>query len=296
MSLPSRQIRLIAEYTGRFSLRSGTGLVFLLVALVTGLLIAHIVIGPIEHTQDELHGAEEGEAMEMILDAARPAVTWLVGRGAGDDASAERWAGFLLDDRPALLSAILLITLFVWPFLVALGAFNQFSGDVGSRRIRYLLLRVPRSRLYAGRFLGTLAFVLATLVLILAIVLLYLGFSVGLYGWGELVGWAAWGLLALALVTIPYVALCAWLSTLIDSPFGSLSVAAIVVGGIPLMALLGGTAWEPIGWLRYAIPWGVQPYLMHYSWAYAAGAAAACVAYTALFAALGHRYFVRRDL
>lgn len=296
MSLASRQVGLVAEYTGRFALRSGTGLVFVLASLVTGLLLAQLILGPVEFTQEGIEGADEGEAVEVILETARPVVSWIVGRASGDESVGERWTTYLLDDRPALLSGILLLTMFAWPFLVALGAGNPFSGDVGSRRIRYLLLRVPRTRLFFGRLAGTLAFVLATLVVIVAIVTLYLGFNIGIYGWGELLGWAAWGVLAMTLMTLPYVALFGWISSAVDTPVGSFTLCLAVVGGVPLVALLGGNAWEPLSWARYLSPWGVQHQLMHYDVLHVVGAAAACLGYTAAFVFLGHRHFSRRDL
>lgn len=295
MSLGTRQVGLIAEYTGRFSVRSGTGLVFLMVALIAGLLVTHIVVQPLEATQDEMVRADEDEAAAMLVEMARPVVGWIVERGA-DDEAAERWTHYLLDEKPALLSAVLLLLSFVWPFLITLGSFNQFSGDVGSRRIRYLLLRVPRSRLYLGRALGTAAFGVAALLPILIVAVLYLGFRADLYGWGELVVWAGWGLVALIVLIPPYVALAGWISTAIDSPFGSLSVASLVVGGVPLAALLAGQAWEPAGWLRYLTPWGVQHQLLHYQWLNALGAILACFAYTGVFAYLGRRHFLKRDL
>jgi ABC-type transport system involved in multi-copper enzyme maturation permease subunit len=296
MSLATRQAGIVAEYTGRYAIRGGTGLVFLLVALTSGLLVAHVILTPVEVTRAEAQGASDAQIVDALLDAARPAVSWAIGGRSGDGAEAERWTAFLLDDRPALLSAILLLTLFMWPFLITLGAFNQLSGDVSSRRIRYLLLRVPRSRLFFGRLAGTALFALATLVLLVAVVVLYLGLNIRIYGWGELLAWAAWGVVALTLVTLPYVALCAWISAAVDSPFGSLTVSALVVGGVPLLALIGKVSWEPAGYVRYLLPSGIHNHLLHHDWTHVLGAAAACLAYTAAFAALGHRHFARRDL
>ena len=43
-----RHIRLISLYWSRYAIRSGSGLVYLLIALVFGLSVAHIIIMPVE--------------------------------------------------------------------------------------------------------------------------------------------------------------------------------------------------------------------------------------------------------
>ena len=182
------------------------------------------------------------------------------------------------------------------PFLVAIGGFNQFSGDVGSRGLRYLLLRTERANIFFGRFIGTTIYTICVVAILVAVVVLYLGGKVGIYGWGELFIWAGWGILALAIVCVPYVALCSWISASIDSPLASLVVSKLVIGFVPAAALIAGMAWEPGGYLKYLLPWGIQNDLLHPDAGPIVVASAACLGYAVVFLALGYRHFSRRDL
>jgi hypothetical protein len=143
------------------------------------------------------------------------------------------------------------------------------------------------------------AFATLAVGLLLVIVLLYLGFALPLYGWGELLGWGLHGFAALALLSLPYVALCGWISAGVDSPFGSLAISSLVVGGVPLFGALGGAFphyGKYVGYVRYLLPWGVQNRLLHFETGQVVLAVLACVGYTAVFLALGYRHFSRRDL
>ena len=51
---------------------------------------------------------------------------------------------FLLREQPALLSVMFLILLALEPFMMGFGGFNQLSGDIANRGLRYLLLRTGR--------------------------------------------------------------------------------------------------------------------------------------------------------
>jgi ABC-type transport system involved in multi-copper enzyme maturation permease subunit len=233
---------------------------------------------------------------------AREPVEWAIGGQDGrmsdpdGNAEARRWASYLLDERPALLSAIWLILLVGLPFLVALGAFNQLSGDVQTKGIRYQLLRVARTNLYLGRFLAVVLFTAGLLAVVIAIVVLYIGVEIGVYGAGDLIAWGLWGFAALTIAALPYIALCSWISASIDSPFGSLTIAHIVIGAVPLFAFIGRASWEPLARVNYLLPWGVQTWLLHPDASKVLLAAGACAGYTILFLGLGHLRFTRRDL
>jgi ABC-type transport system involved in multi-copper enzyme maturation permease subunit len=182
------------------------------------------------------------------------------------------------------------------PFLVALGAFNQLSGDVQTKGIRYQLLRVARTNLYLGRFLAVVLFTAGLLAVVIAIVVLYLGVEIGVYGAGDLVGWGLWGFAALTIASLPYIALCSLISAGVDSPFGSLTIAHIVIGAVPTFALIGRASWEPLAKVNYLLPWGIQSWLLHPDASKVLLAAGACLGYTILFLGLGHLRFTRRDL
>jgi ABC-type transport system involved in multi-copper enzyme maturation permease subunit len=304
--LKGRHIRLVCAYAARHAVRGGTGIVFAVATLFFGLITAHLILEPVEMQVElvEMHGGEmsRADAVKELVKFARKPVEWAIGGQSlesmveGGDSDASRWASHLLDARPALLSAIFLILLVALPFLVALGAFNQLSGDVQTRGIRYQLLRVARTNLFLGRFLAVVAFTAGLLAVVVATVALYIGLDLKVYDAGALAGWSLWGFAALTIASIPYIALCSWISASVDSPFGSLTIANIVIGAVPLFALIGRASWKPLAYVNYLLPWGTQTYLLHPDASKVLLAVASCAGYTLLFLFLGHMRFVRRDL
>jgi ABC-type transport system involved in multi-copper enzyme maturation permease subunit len=314
--LNPHHLKLIGLYATRHAIRGGTGLVFSILVLSCGLMIAYAVLQPIEMQKQQVKiqtGNEMSDraAMERVLLVVRPVVAWAIGDDASkgqsqfqvDPQSASLikpnmvdWPSYLLDQQPALLSAIFLIMLFASPFLVALGAFNQFSGDVQSRGLRYQLFRTERANIFFGRFLGTAGFTFIVMASLLAIIVLYIGFKVQLYEWSALIGWSLRGILALCIVSLPYIALCSLFSSMIDSPFGSLTINSLIIACVPFFALIAKAAWKPAVNIKYVLPWGLQSYLLHYNPMVVIGSIAACLGYTALFLLLGYLYFCRRDL
>ena len=308
--LNPRHLRLISLYSTRYAVRGGTGIVYLLLVLTFGLVLAQTIISPIEQLQARLkkdHGAdiEVEKLLDEIIDNARPMVEWFLTEGSEDDPDevverhqeeAEKWSRYLLDERPAMLSAIFLLMLFGLPLLVAMGCFNQYSGDVGSRGIRYHLMRTERVNIYFGRFLGAALYSVVVMFFLILTIVLYIGFKMKIYEWDALLMWSLWGFFGLSVLTFPYVALAGWISALIDSQFGSLTITSLIVGGVPMLAALGKYTYDEVEYVKYLIPWGVQNQLLHVEGARVALAAVACLFYTAFFLALGYRHFSKRDL
>ena len=322
-ALSRRHIGLISLYWTRYAVRSGAGLVFLLIALTFGLTVAHIVITPIEMLKNEQENAGEqvnrDKIVAEIVKVGRPVIQWVLGietdeeeasakpieqtylppSGSGmlfSESPTDPWTDFLLDEKPALLSVIFIILLFGMPLLVSFLAFNQVSGDVQSRGLRYLLLRTERSNIFFGRYLGTVMFSTVVIAIIIAIITFYLGVKIKIYPAGELVVWAIHALIALSILMLPYIAVCSMISATVDSPFLSLVLAKLVIGGVILFAIIGRYAWEPVINLKYALPWGVQNYLLHPELTHSAGAGIMCLGYTAVFLLLGYYRFATRDL
>jgi len=322
-------IRLISLYWSRYAVRSGSGLVYLLIALVFGLFVAHILITPVE----QLIARQERELGQMnpevirntITDIGQPITQWVLGQKSlkeimqqatarqralmndsddtsltvqplKSDADLDPWARFLLEKRPALLSAIFLVLLFGMPFVISFLAYNQVSGDIQSHGLRYLLLRTERSNIYFGRFLGTVIFSTAVTAIIIVTIVFYLGIKTRIYPAPALAGWAVHGFLALSILMVPYIAVCSLISASVDSPFLSLILAKVVIAGVLVLAILGSVAWKPAKYLLYALPWGWQSHLLHPAPAHCLGAALACLLYAAVFLMLGYYCFERRDL
>ncbi len=104
------------------------------------------------------------------------------------------------------------------------------------------------------------------------------------------------GFLALAILMVPYIAVCSLISASVDSPFLSLILAKVAIAGVLLIALLGSFAWKPAKYLLYALPWGWQNNLLHPHATHWLGAVLASLAYTAFFLMLGYYRFETRDL
>ncbi|MEO0478878.1 MAG: hypothetical protein AAF196_05305 [Planctomycetota bacterium] len=316
--MDQRRTRLVAAHSSKYSLRSGVGLIFILLSLMFGLIVAQSLLSPVERLARDVakqQGAEtpeereelRREVLDQIVDQARPAVAWVLGSSSVDKIEDEtervearedyeEWTSSLLDDKPALLSAILLVLLWGWPFVVAVGAFDLVSSDVGSRRIRYQLLRVDRSSIFFGRLFGTVLTFIAVLVMLLGVVVLYMGLKLPYYEMSDLISWGAYGGLCLVVVSLPYIALCSWISATVSSAMASLTLSVLVIGGIPLFSVLGGQTSEHADKVLYLLPWGTQSHLFHHDTTLSVGAMLGCLGYTALFTFLGHRKFVTRDL
>jgi ABC-type transport system involved in multi-copper enzyme maturation permease subunit len=272
--------------------RSGAGLMFLILTLFFGLTVASIILAPIE----------QPEAAESLVAMAKTPVEWILLGSAGEDlspaveAERERWSSYLLDDRPAVLSTIFVILLFGLPFLVPFGAFNQTAGEIGNRGLRYLLLRTERANIFFGRMLATVLFTVLVLGLTLATISFYVGLRLELYPAADVFGWSLYGLCVLSVLALPYISLCAWVSASSESAMVSLVICELIIGGVLLIALWGGAHNEYAGWCKYVLPWGLQNRLFAPDVEQVLLAVGACLGYAAIFTALGYRKFTRRDL
>jgi ABC-type transport system involved in multi-copper enzyme maturation permease subunit len=328
ITLNIRHLRLISLYWSRYAIRGGAGLVYLLVALTFGLLVAHILITPVEqlmvHQERQFGKADPVAIKQMIIYVGRPVIQFVIGQKTmreilqenatapapmmypgstsmndseqEDDSNLDPWTDFLIEKKPALLSAIFLVLIFGMPFAISFLAFNQMSGDIQTHGLRYLLLRSARSNIYFGRFLGTVIFSIAVIAIIVAIITFYLGVKTRIYPASALAGWGVCGFLALSIQMVPYIAVCSMISASTDSPFLSLVLAKMVIAGVLFLSVVGRFVWGPAEYIKYALPWGWQSQLLHPNVLHWGGAALACLAYTAVFLGLGYYHFRKRDL
>jgi hypothetical protein len=291
-----RQLKLICTNDLRNALRSGSGLVYFVLALFFGLIVANLVISPFELLVAQNELLPPAEVERSVLMFARPIIEWALTRGETVSPETVAWVDFLLQDRPAMLSAIFFILLFGTPLLIPFGGFNQTSGDIGNRGLRYLLLRTERSNIYFGRLISTMILAISVQILVIAIVAAYLSFKVQIYDGMAIFTWSLQGLVALSVLTLPYIAVCAWISASNDSPMVSLVVANVVIGGVLLLAFLAQLQWDYGKWIAWLLPWGIQKDLFRPELSTVLTAIAACLLYTVVFAWLGARKFATRDL
>lgn len=287
-------LHLIAGHSVRHGIRGGAGLVSLLLTLVLGLVLASIVIAPLE--QAEQMAGRRGATAEVtakvnadVIMIARKAIDWAVNPS---DAQLD----YLTRDHPAIISAILVLLFLVTPLLACLGGFNQTSGDIGTRGLRFLLIRTERPNIFVGRFVGTFLFGAVTFASLFAILALYMSLKVHVHAPGEMILWLLEGYVRLVVFSLPYVALCAWVSCSIDSPFASLVIALLVAYLLPLMITIGSGINDGVHYLQYVTPWGYKWWLLAPPSAELAGGIAVMIGFTAVFVAAGLRQFSVRDL
>ena len=210
----------------------------------------------------------------------------------GDDAQ----TAYLLERRPALLSGIVVIFLLLTPFVVAITAFDQTAGDIGSRWMRFVLFRTRRSSVFLGRLLAAALLLFLLYAALCLAVVGYLDLRLGVYPRGELYGWGLHGYLALAALALPYLALCALVSGASRSPVRALG-ACVLVTALPLVALgLLGARFESAAWIDLLHPWGWKLRLLHPDAGVRLGAFTAQAGFTVLLAGAGVGLFARRDL
>lgn len=319
-------VHLISLYWSRYAVRSGAGLVYLMIALVFGLSTAHMVIMPVEKfmalQKKQFGQADPKLVTKTIVDIGQPIIQFVLGiksfeqvteeaassktqipndtsksgQSENNTPGFEPWTNFLLVKKPALLSVIFLILIYGMPFVISFLAFNQISGDVQNHGLRYLLLRTERGNIFFGRFIGTAFFSTIVMAIIVATITLYLGTKIRLYSNSALAVWALQGFLALSILMLPYIAVCSLISSSVNSPFLSLILAKVAIAGVLLTAILGSLKWKPAKYLLYALPWGWQNNLIHPATIHWLGAAMASLAYTAFFLTLGYIRFETRDL
>src|SRR5262249_48885158 len=146
-----RHVRLIAGASVKHGIRSGTGIVYLVLTAMTGLIVAQTSLKPAEIIQEYMQNARPevvASQFAELVQKAQPTVKYFTGASDSQVQS-------LSTAPPAILSATWIILLFLVPCLVAFGAFNQLSGDVQHKGVRYLLLRTDRASLFLGRLVGT---------------------------------------------------------------------------------------------------------------------------------------------
>ncbi|SDF14634.1 MULTISPECIES: ABC transporter permease [Myxococcus] len=247
-------------------------------------------------------------------------VGWLAGEvrsavakqleGAGADASAsvqlneemrKGVLGFLTSNDSAMIEAlaqvplevliVFKITLFFLPAYIALMGFDQISGEVGPRSMRYLTVRARRSSVLLGKFLTQATLLLGLVLIIDLAIFIYArvanpDFSFPAVALNLLKFW-----LAAIVFSLAYVALTTLCSSLFRSPAVSLVFNFILLFVFWLMDTIGRASGDTgnLRFLRYLSPSYYAGDLLHPGLAQfgASGAAYAVFAFVFLMAAYG---------
>ncbi len=296
-----RDLTIIASTWLRFAFRSGGGVLSLFMVMVIGLMIVNVSVSQMERVGRFMAGkdASQADVVKKISESnVVRNVVEIVLDGTDDEVKAQ--SNYLMKEKPAMLSIALLILLYLVPFGVSSAAFNQTAGDIGSRGLRFLLSRTERPNIFLGRFLSAFLFIAGAFALLLLIVTSYLHFKLGIYSAGVLYGWAFRGIIAFTFYSMPYVALAAWVSCLMDKPFAAMAMTYLAsVGSTLVLFIIGAilsTAGAEQAWLSRLMPWGWRYDMFHNELDTQLLAYAAMVGFTVLFLFLGLASFRKRDL
>lgn len=305
-------VGILATTYSRYAIRGGSGLIFLLAFLMVGLSIAGILIDPLKTQVKEFkkqgkqvnRDIKDKDVVDVAAKTLRPVVAWWVDaeeeRGPdGKMVKTDPLVEHLVVTQPPIFSAYLLILFAFIPFTTCLGAFNQLAGDIGTKGLRYLLLRTERINIIVARFLGTVIFTTVISLAVIAVVITYIALTFDSHTFGELLIWGLRGWFAILLFSLPYICLCTLLSAMLDSAIATL-VLCLLATGFPIVFLK--IAWwtagrkENLNWLDRLTPWGWKYELLHPEFAKFGLAAVVMLAFSAAFWFLAVRCFLKRDL
>jgi ABC-2 type transport system permease protein len=307
----SAHLKLIAGHSVRHGIRGGAGLVSLFLTLLIGLILASIVISPLDSIdqqidqQDKRMSAFGGEGLtEAQKIEARAVINEQVIKIAGKAINfvidpEEEQLDYLTKEKPAIVSAILVMLCLVTPLFSCLAGFNQTSGDISSKGLRFLLIRTERPNIFLGRFVGTFLFTAVVNLVLFLILGIYMALRVKVHAPDEMVLWLLQGYLRLQLLVLPYIAICAWVSSAIDSPFGSLMISLMMAYLFPFIIGFAGktTGNDSISYAQYLTPWGYKYWLLEpVGSAKFFGGVGVMLAFTVGLIWLGMNFFKKRDL
>jgi len=235
----------------------------------------------------------------------------------------KQFLSFVFTNDPQLLDALAalpLVLLVVFklamrflPLFVALMGFDQISGEVGPKSIRYLVVRVKRSSIVAGKFVAQ-GLVLAGLLLLSTLAM------VGVAKWLNAdFGWSFAATTALKLVgaslalAVAYLGLSTLCSAVTRQASVSLAANIILLFVIWFLAFLGEAFRLPgqqaamgtleqlksesgFAYLRFASVWHYGEDLLHPHLPRFFGAALVHVGWACIFLGLANLMLRRRDL
>ena len=299
-------VRLNLLLSLRQTLRGAAGPAFLLGYVASGLMVVLVVVylaGMAERVNGRFLGNGKPAPVPGVL--VETATRWVLrtvlheepATAMQGEPSSAVWARHLTQDHVALTSFTWLMFSVLAGLWAAGASFNLISRDAAQHGFRFLLVRTSRTTIYLGRFLAAALLAAGATLVLVTIATVALGLVQPGINWSAHLAWSAWAAAALILTTLPYVALGLWFSTLLDTGLLVLALVNAVVIGVPILALvLSAEIWEPLIYLIHVVPAALQFWLFHPSPWSIAGAAAACLAYTALYLYLGLRSFQTKDL
>lgn len=258
------------------------------------LLIVGSLARKLQDTADaQIAQGADPEAVRRVLDQGQAQLLEKVFHADSETARAT------LALIPVVVLLVLRITLIFLPIYIALMGFDQMSGEMTHRSIRFVAVRARRGSILMGKFLGQAA-VLAGLVTVVDLgVVAYTKAFFPAFELGAAAGALLRLWLAAVVFSLAYVALTSLCSTVARRPAVSLLLNIAVLFLFWIVEFAGYAAAEgtsPLRFLRFVSPSHYTQDLFIASPAAFAGTFGIYVAYGALFLAVAHITLRRRDL
>lgn len=255
--------------------------IYLLIAVLLGTALADVLR---QHGGAGLHGGSG-----RLGPATMGVFAWFVGNKPDV-------IRFLVLDRPPVMSFYFLGSLLVMPILTLFLSFNQISGYVSRRTIRYIIPKTGRLELYLGLFTSNLLFftvVSGALALVMTLGWALVAKDVSS---GTVILYSLRIFLSVWLSSVPLIAFMSMIAALTGSPVATVFLGLGAYGVIDIAGwyLTKQNEWGVI--LHYLLPlepkyWFAYPGVTH-----SLGAAALMALYTVAYLAIGWIFLRRRDL
>jgi ABC-2 type transport system permease protein len=232
-------------------------------------------------------GGDASAVSDAFSGARTGIVGWLF---SGDTAIAQAF-----EHVPLMVFVVFKVTLIFLPMYVALMGFDQISGEIAQRSIRYTAVRARRSSLLAGKYLAQAALLLGLVLLIDAGIFLYAKTTQGDFSASALLSSLPRFWIAAAIFSTAYLALTSLCSALFRTPAVSLIFNLIALFVLWLVDWIG-QSYPSVSLLGYASPSHYANGLLHPQLQTFAINVGGCAAITAAFLALSYLILRVRDI
>lgn len=208
-----------------------------------------------------------------------------------------------LHDVPLSVLFVFKLTLMFLPLYIALLGFDQISGEVGPRSMRYLIVRSRRSSILLGKVLAQALVLFALIVVVNVLIFAFARAGNADFAIGPLVFNLARFTFAAAVFSVAYLGLTSLCSALFATPAVSLVMNLLALFGLWLMNAVGdyfeATEGASLRFLRYArflTPSHYSNGLLYLQPLKLGGAVLAYLVFGVVFLAIAHAALRRRDL
>ncbi|MBJ6763872.1 ABC transporter permease subunit [Myxococcaceae bacterium JPH2] len=280
----------------RRAVRSGRVVVLLGLYSMFSALVLLVVGYATREIQAQVNAklAEVGADAEASARAAEEMHKGMLGILTSNDAAMME----ALSQVPLVVLIVFKVTLFFLPAYVALMGFDQLSGEVGPRSIRFLTVRARRSSVLTGKFLAQATLLVGLVLVVDLAIFIYArmtnpDFSAAMLVLNLVKFW-----LAAVVFSLAYVALTALCSSLFRLPAVSLVFNFVLLFVFWLMDTIGrGVAdTNPMRFVRYLSPSYYAGNLLHPQLSEFGASGAAYAAFALVFLLGAHGVLRARDL